>query len=75
MNSHLCDIESALGRSEVCDPEECPFWQDGGCVVAGARADLRTTAGLPELLLLMRHRLADAATCVLDRSLVPGEYR
>ena len=73
--TRFCDIESALGRSEVCDPEECPFWRDGGCVVAGARPDLRTTAGLPELLLLMRHRLADAATCALDRSLVPGEYR
>jgi hypothetical protein len=74
MKPHFCEIEGALGRSEPCPHELCPFWQDGGCVVAGARPDLKGTAGLPELLLHLRDQLGDARSA-LDSALLPGEYR
>ncbi len=57
MEPHLCRIESSLGRSEECPQELCQFWSDDTCVVAGLRADLGATPGLPELLLELRDRL------------------
>ena len=61
MEPHLCRIESSLGRSEECPRELCQFWSDDTCVVAGLRADLGATPGLPELLLGLRERLDRAS--------------
>jgi hypothetical protein len=52
-----CQIQHALGRVEPCPGEPCPFWLDEACVVAGLRADLGTTPGLPGLLLRIRDEL------------------
>lgn len=65
MEPHLCRIESSLGRSTECPQELCQFWSDGACVVAGLRADLSATPGLPELLLGLRDRL-DRASATSD---------
>ena len=73
MESHLCQIESALGRSRECPGELCPFWRDGACVVAGLRADLGSTPGLPELLLTMRRQLGDVPG--IDYTLLPPGHR
>ncbi len=73
MEPHVCHIESALGRSETCPGELCPFWQDDGCIVAGLRADLRGTPGLPELLLRIRSQLGD--TRGIDYGLLPPGLR
>ena len=62
MESHLCQIESTLGRSTECPAERCSFWQDGACVVAGLNADLARTPGLAELLLGLRIRLDNASS-------------
>jgi len=71
MDTHLCEIEKALGRARECPGALCPFWQDGQCVVAGLRADLLGTAGLAELLMGVRTRLDDAQR--MDRALpLPG---
>jgi len=61
MEPHLCRIESSLGRSEECPRELCQFWSNDTCVVAGLRADLGATPGLPELLLGLRERLDRAS--------------
>lgn len=72
MEPRLCRIESSLGRTSTCPREFCPLWHGGMCVVAGLRADLATTAGLPELLLGIRERLEDVST---DASLLPPGLR
>ena len=71
MNTHLCRIESALGRSTPCPAERCSLWQDGACVVAGLSADLAKTPGLAELLLDVRGRL-DEARASSDALVLPG---
>jgi hypothetical protein len=71
MNTHLCQIESTLGRSTPCPEERCSLWQDGVCVVAGLSADLTRTPGLAELLLDVRTRL-DEASAQDDALLLPG---
>ena len=73
MEPHLCQIESALGRSRECPGERCPFWWDDACVVAELRADLRSTPGLPELLLTMRRQLGDVPG--IDYTLLPPGLR
>jgi hypothetical protein len=73
MKPHLCQIESALGRSRECPAERCSFWQDGACVVAGLRADLTATPGLAELLLSIRERLGTAPR--IDHALLPPGLR
>ena len=73
MEPHLCRIESSLGRSTVCPRELCSFWRDATCVVAGLRADLSSTPGLPELLLELRERLDHASA--IDGTLLPPGLR
>ena len=52
-----CTLKEAVGEHERCPVELCPFWHGGACVVAGLKTDLGTTAGLAELLLLIRDEL------------------
>ena len=73
MEPHLCQIESALGRSRECPAERCSFWQDGACVVAGLGAELTRTPGLAELLMGLRVRLDDATT--IEHALLPPGLR
>jgi hypothetical protein len=53
----MCQIQDALGRAESCPGAPCPFWDDDRCAVAGLRADLGTSPGLPEFLLRIRNEL------------------
>jgi hypothetical protein len=73
MEPHLCRLERSLGRSTECSRGLCPFWRDAECVVAGLRADLGTTPGLPELLLGLRERLRHASA--IDDALLPPGLR
>jgi len=52
-----CTLKSALGESEPCPGEPCPFWGDDACAIAGLRSDLRGTDGLAGLLLRLREEL------------------
>jgi hypothetical protein len=61
MTRSMCQIQNALGRAETCPGAPCPFWDDDRCVVAGLRADLGTSRGLPELLLEIRNALGAGA--------------
>ena len=56
-----------------CPRELCQFWRDDTCVVAGLRADLGSTPGLPELLLGLRERLDHASPA--DDTLLPTGLR
>lgn len=73
MEPHLCRIDSALGRSRACPGELCPFWQDDACVIAGLRADLGSTPGLPRLLLTIRTQLGGVPG--IDYTLLPPGLR
>jgi hypothetical protein len=73
MEPRLCRIDSALGRPRECPGELCPFWWDDACVVAGLRADLGSTPGLPQLLLTIRSQLGGVPG--VDHSLIPPGLR
>jgi hypothetical protein len=72
---HLCRIDSALGRTRQCPKELCGLWFDNACVVAGLRADLLVTPGLPEFLLGLRERLDGPAASGVEPTLVPPGLR
>jgi hypothetical protein len=75
MEPHLCRIDDALGRTTECPRELCAFWSDNTCVLAGLRADLATTPGLPQLLHGMREELNDPREIGIDRVLLPPRLR
>ena len=56
--NRICVESRALSAAQKSVRRElCQFWSDDTCVVAGLRADLGATPGLPELLLELRDRL------------------
>jgi hypothetical protein len=71
MEPRLCRIESALGRTRRCPEDLCAFWEDDACIVDRLPADLRDTAGLPQLLLQLRQRLEERS----DHQLLPPGLR
>jgi hypothetical protein len=58
MESDLCQLAAAAGRSERCPGDRCPFWNDEQCVVAPLRADFAQNACLVALLVGLRAKLA-----------------
>jgi hypothetical protein len=73
MEPHLCRIDKALGRERSCPGEPCPLWDDAACAVAGLRADLDASPGLPELLLRIRQELGGLPGA--DYTLLPPGLR
>ncbi len=65
--------EGGSRRARALPGRACPFWHGGGCVVAGLKADLATTAGLAELLLRIRDELG--ASSPRSYGLVPPGLR
>ena len=55
---HHCELQMAAGRVEACPGAGCPFWDDGGCVIAALRPDFEQDPELTQLLLALRSRLA-----------------
>jgi hypothetical protein len=77
MATALCDLEHAIGRTAPCPGDPCPFWSDARCVIAGLRADLGATPGLPQLLLRVRDAIGSPAGRAFpqDRALLPPGLR
>ena len=57
-DTHRCELQMAAGRVESCPGAGCPFWDDGGCVIAALRPDFEQDPELTQLLLSLRTRLA-----------------
>lgn len=62
----LCRFQEALGISEVCPEEACPFWEQGGAVVPGRcafdRLDLSHRTDLAAVLVRIRDDIKAAGT-------------
>ena len=72
MEPRLCRIDSALGRETECPGELCAFWSDNACALSGARVDLTTSPGLPQMLFGLRERLGGIG---IDQTLLPPGFR
>lgn len=64
--SRLCSLEAAVGRTEACPEDDCPFWEPGGAVLGGRCAfeqlGLSADSELAAWLLEIRARLASASS-------------
>jgi hypothetical protein len=58
MEPRLCQLTYAVGRSERCTGEICPFWADTFCAVSPLWADVADNPHLAELMLDLRDDLA-----------------
>jgi hypothetical protein len=58
MEPRLCQLTYAVGRSQRCPGETCPFWADDHCAVSPLWPDLAGDAHLAELMLEVRDDLA-----------------
>lgn len=70
--TRLCSLEAAVGKSEACLEDGCPFWEPGGAALGGRCAfeELGLTADerLASWLLELRGRLESASTVEEDRA-------
>jgi hypothetical protein len=68
-----CSLAAAVGRSEACPEEACPFWEPGGAALQGRcafeRLGLSAGAELASWLLEIRERLAAAGSVDEERAL------
>lgn len=53
-----CTLQHAVGRSERCPGEACPFWANDGCGLKSIRADIETNPELAGYLLDVRSSAA-----------------
>jgi hypothetical protein len=64
--TRLCSLETAVGHTEACPEDACPFWEPGGAALAGRCAfeqlDVTADAALATWLLEIRGRLASAGS-------------
>ena len=71
--TRLCSLEAAVGRSEACPEDGCPFWEPGGAALAGRCAfeelGLSADAGLATWLLEIRGRLETASSVAEERAI------
>lgn len=57
MNGGLCTLQYAVGRTEICPGERCPFWEEEvevRCVVAPIERQLIEQPALAQHLLELR---------------------
>ena len=53
-----CTLQDAVGRSERCPGETCPFWERGaGCVLEAVETHLRSLPAVAQHLLEIRSEL------------------
>jgi hypothetical protein len=71
--TRLCSLETAVGRSEACPEDACPFWEPGGAALGGRCAfEQHGVAADEELaawLLEIRGRLESASSAEDERAL------
>jgi hypothetical protein len=67
---HICALERAVGRREVCPEAGCPFWEPGGAVLSGRcafeRLDLSGRPEVAQELLRVRELLEPPASGSAD---------
>lgn len=68
----MCALKEAVGEREACPGGLCPFWDQGGCAIAGLHADLGSTPGLAGYLLRIREELGGERSPRLYGLLPPG---
>lgn len=72
-HTKLCSLEAAVGRSQACPEDACPFWEPGGAALAGRCAfeelGISADAGLAAWLLEIRGRLEATSSVEEDRAL------
>jgi hypothetical protein len=69
----LCSLEAAVGKSEACPADGCPFWEPGGAALGGRCAfeqlDITSDAALAVWLLEIRGRLEAASSADEERTM------
>ncbi|HEU5215703.1 MAG TPA: hypothetical protein VFU30_09205 [Gaiellaceae bacterium] len=64
--TRLCSLEAAVGKTEACAADACPFWEPGGAALGGRCAfdevGIVPNAALATWLLEIRGRLASASS-------------
>lgn len=63
MTAGLCTLQYAVGRTEICPGEHCPFWEGGtevGCVIEPMKRQLIEQPALAQHLLRLRTELDHA---------------
>jgi len=61
MEPRSCHLDAAVGRSNPCPGDECPFWKDESCMIEPLRDELAHDACLVTTLVGMRAGLAKQA--------------
>jgi hypothetical protein len=68
----LCSLEAAVGRSEACPEDACPFWEPRGGALGGRCAfeqlDITADASVAAWLLEIRGRLEAAGSAEEERA-------
>jgi hypothetical protein len=71
--TRLCSLETAVGRSEACPEDACPFWEPGGAALGGRCAfeqlGVAADEELAAWLLEIRGRLESASSAEDERAL------
>ena len=65
-STRLCSLEAAVGKTDACPEDSCPFWEPGGAAL-GARCaveglGVEADAALATWLLGIRERLTGASS-------------
>jgi hypothetical protein len=68
----VCELDRALGRLTECPGNECSFWVDSHCVLAGLRADWDAN---PSLALMLQHVRGQLEPFRPDQTLIPPGLR
>jgi hypothetical protein len=68
-----CSLKAAVGKSEACPEDACPFWEPGGAAL-GARCafeqlDITADAALAAWLLEIRGRLETESSVEKQRTM------
>ena len=70
--TRLCSLEAAVGRSEACPEDACPFWEPGGAALGGRCAfeqlGIEADQELAAWLLEIRGRLETVSTAEEERA-------
>ena len=68
----LCTLEAAVGKSQACPEDVCPFWEPGGAALGGRCAweqlGVEADSELANWLLELRDRLEAASSVDEERA-------
>ena len=71
--TRLCSLAAAVGKSEACPEDSCPFWEPGGAALGGRCAieelGIAPDAALATWLLEIREKLAAGSSEEEERAM------